>query len=52
MKHFYYDNKGNLLREAEEPDIEPVPMPPPPPTESEQLRADVDFLAAMAGVAL
>ncbi len=29
-----------------------VPDPEPEPTETEQLRADVDFLAAMAGVTL
>lgn len=31
---------------------EPEPVPDPKPTETEQLRADVDFLAAMAGVTL
>lgn len=31
---------------------EPVDPPEPPPTELEQLRADVDFLAAMQGVSL
>lgn len=31
---------------------EPEPEPEPEPTEMEQLRADVDFLAAMAGVTL
>ena len=31
---------------------EPEPEPPAPPTELEQLRADVDFLAAMGGVTL
>lgn len=31
---------------------EPEPQPDPEPTETEQLRADVDFLAAMAGVTL
>lgn len=30
----------------------PPPLPEPPPTELEQLRADVDFLAAMEGVSL
>lgn len=30
----------------------PPPLPEPPPTELEQLRADVDFLAAMQGVSL
>lgn len=32
------------------PEVEPDPEPEP--TETEQLRADVDFLAAMAGVTL
>lgn len=31
---------------------EPGPEPEPKPTETEQLRADVDFLAAMTGVTL
>ena len=31
---------------------DPEPQPEPEPTEPEQLRADVDFLAAMAGVSL
>ena len=31
---------------------EPEPEPEPEPTDTEQLRADVDFLAAMAGVTL
>ena len=32
--------------------VEDDGVPAPPPTAQEQLRADVDFLAAMAGVAL
>lgn len=31
---------------------EPEPEPPAPPTELEQLRADIDFLAAMGGIEL
>ena len=31
---------------------EPEPEPEPEPTEMEQLRADIDFVAAMAGVTL
>lgn len=31
---------------------EPEPTPDPEPTETERLRADVDFLAVMAGVEL
>lgn len=31
---------------------EPEPEPEAPPTELEQLRADIDFLAAMGGVTL
>ena len=31
---------------------EPEPEPEAPPTELEQLRADIDFLAAMQGVSL
>ena len=35
-----------------EPQPEPQPQPELEPTEMEQLRADVDFLAAMTGVSL
>lgn len=31
---------------------EPEPEPEPEPTEMEQLRADIDFIAAMTGVSL
>lgn len=31
---------------------EPEPKPEPEPTEMEQLRADIDFVAAMTGVSL
>lgn len=31
---------------------EPEPQPEPEPTEMEQLRADIDFVAAMTGVTL
>ena len=31
---------------------EPEPTPEPPPTAEEQLRADVDYIAAMTGVEL
>lgn len=45
----YCDNNGFRF-ESVEPSQEPEPEPEP--TETEQLRADVDFLAAMAGVTL
>ena len=32
--------------------VTPEPVPEPAPTEDEQLRADVDFIAAMTGVTL
>ena len=32
--------------------VTPEPVPEPAPTEVEQLRADVDFIAAMTGVTL
>ena len=32
--------------------VTPEPVPEPAPTEGEQLRADVDFIAAMTGVTL
>ena len=37
---------------VERPAEEPEPEPEPEATETEQLRADVDFLSAMMGVSL
>ncbi|WP_251447045.1 hypothetical protein [Vermiculatibacterium agrestimuris] len=44
-----FDEEGNLtgLTPTEKP-----PAPEPEPTEGEQLRADVDYIAAMTGVSL
>lgn len=39
-------------RTQEEIEADRAAIPAPPPTAQEQLRADVDFLAAMQGVAL
>lgn len=39
-------------RTQEEIEADRAQIPAPPPTAQEQLRADVDFLAAMQGVAL
>ena len=39
-------------RTAQEIEADRAAIPASPPTEQEQLRADVDFLAAMAGVVL
>lgn len=47
----YPDGSRKLLDlELEEPNLEPEPEPKP--TELEQLRADVDFLAAMSAIEL
>ncbi len=45
---------GVMTVTAWEPGIvpEPQPAPDPGPTETEQLRADVDYIAAMTGVTL
>lgn len=42
---FHYEYKQVTIKNQE-------PVPEPGPTETEQLRADVDFLAAMTGVTL
>lgn len=49
-----YDAQTDTFTEPPDPPApEPLPDPPDPtPTEVEQLRADVDFLAAMGGVDL
>lgn len=39
-------------RSEEEIEADRAAIPAPPPTEQEQIRADVDFLAAMQGVSL
>lgn len=41
-----------LPRTEEEISADRAAIPEPPPTDQEQLRADVDFLAAMQGVSL
>ena len=41
-----------INRTAEEIEADRAAIPAPPPTAQEQLRADVDFIAAMTGVEL
>ena len=47
----YVDGQA-VERAAEEIEADRAAIPAPAPTAQEQLRADVDFLAAMQGVAL
>lgn len=41
-----------IERTAEEIEADRAAVPAPPPTAQEQMRADIDFLAAMTGVSL
>ena len=49
---YRWDGESAVPRTAEEIEAERAAMPEPPPTAQEQLRADVDFLAALQGVSL
>lgn len=49
---YKWDGAQVVPRAAEEIETERAAIPAPPPTEQEQLRADVDFIAAMTGVEL
>lgn len=49
---YKWDGKQAVRRTQEEMEEERAVIPEPPPSEAEQLRADVDFLAAMQGVSL
>lgn len=49
---YRWDGEKAVRRTAEEIEADRAAMPEPPPTAQEQLRADVDFLAALQGVSL
>lgn len=49
---YKWDGEQVILRTEEEIAADRAAIPEPPPTAQEQLRADVDFLAAMQGVSL
>lgn len=49
---YRWDGESAVPRTAEEIEADRAAMPEPPPTAQEQLRADVDFLAALQGVSL
>ena len=49
---YRWDGERALPRSEEEIAADRSAIPPPPPSPQEQLRADVDFLAAMQGVML
>jgi len=49
---YRWDGEVAIWRTEEEIAADRAAIPSPPPTAQEQLRADVDFLAAMQGVSL
>ncbi len=49
---YKWDGEQVVKRTEEEIAADRAAIPAPPPTAQEQLRADVDFLAAMQGVSL
>ncbi len=49
---YRWDGEGAVRRSEDEIAADRAARPAPPPTAQEQLRADVDFLAAMQGVTL
>ena len=49
---YRWDGERVVRRSEEEVQADRAAVPPPAPSAQEQLRADVDFLAAMQGVAL
>lgn len=49
---YRWDGERVILRTEEEIEADRAEIPEPPPSPQEQLRADVDFLAAMQGVSL
>lgn len=49
---YRWDGEAVQTRTQEEIDADRAAIPEPPPSAQEQLRADVDFLAAMQGVVL
>lgn len=49
---YRWDGQAVQPRTAEEIAADRAAIPAPPPSEMERLRADIDFLAAMGGLAL
>jgi len=49
---YKWDGTAVILRTEDEVAADQAAIPAPPPSEQEQLRADIDFLAAMQGVSL
>jgi len=49
---YRWDGDKAVRRPEEEIEADSASIPEPPPSAQEQLRADVDFLAAMQGVSL
>ena len=49
---YRWDGEQAIQRTEEEIEADRAAIPAPPPSAQEQLRADVDFLAAMQGVTL
>ncbi len=49
---YRWDGSRAVPRRSEEIEADRAAIPEPPPSAQEQLRADVDFLAAMQGVQL
>lgn len=52
IPRYRWDGSQGILRTAEELDADRAAVPAPAPTAQEQLRADVDYIAAMTGVSL
>jgi len=49
---YKWNGQAVVKRTAEEIAADQAAIPAPPPSEMERLRADIDFLAAMGGMAL
>lgn len=49
---YKWDGEKVILRTQDEIETDRTTIPAPPPSAQEQLRADVDFIAAMMGVSL
>ena len=52
IPRYRWDGSKAILRTDEELDADRAAVPAPAPTAQEQLRADVDYIAAMTGVSL
>lgn len=49
---YRWDGEAAVSRTAEEIEADLTALPEPAPSEQERLRADIDFLAAMANIQL